>query len=70
MLPPRMQALSPKLPFEVDERENGPADLSDPQAQWPKVSPASTGPAVASEVVLIHMRGRVKIRGLALLHGR
>lgn len=37
-----MQAMGSRLLFEVDERENGPADLSDPQAQWPKVLPAQT----------------------------
>jgi hypothetical protein len=40
--------IGPKLPFGIDERENGSADLSDPQAQWPKVLSASADLGVTS----------------------
>jgi hypothetical protein len=40
--------VGPKLPFGIDERANGSADLSDPQAQWPKVLSASADPGVTS----------------------
>src|SRR5665213_4495217 len=44
----QLSVAGPKLPFGIDERENGSADLSDSQAQWPKVLSASADPSVTS----------------------